>query len=114
MESVDKLPYEERTDGALNGLKVIEMTADPVEAEIGEGLDSLTTHTESLQDEGDSGTMPPPSEVPESVKEDLPQTVPADPHLTPQDMRRARRIRVKLLNTISNPISLQCSVFSRV
>ncbi|XP_056622527.1 PR domain zinc finger protein 10 [Triplophysa dalaica] len=93
LESVDKLPYEERTEGALNGLKVMEMTADPVEAEIGEGLDNLTTHTESLQDEGDSGTMPPPSEVPESVKEDLPQTVPADPHLTPQDMRRARRIR---------------------
>ncbi|XP_057204114.1 PR domain zinc finger protein 10 isoform X2 [Triplophysa rosa] len=93
LASVDKLPYEERTDGALNGLKVVEMTADPVEAEIGEGLDTLATHTESLQDEGDSGTLPPPLEVPESAKEDLPQTVTADPHLTPQDMRRARRIR---------------------
>ncbi|KAA0714700.1 Zinc finger protein 10 [Triplophysa tibetana] len=93
LESEEKLPYEERTDGALNGLKVMEMTADPVEAEIGEGLDTLTTQTESLQDEGDLGTMPPPLEVPESVKEDLLQTVTADSHLTPQDMKRARRIR---------------------
>lgn len=92
---MDKLAYEERTDGALNGLKVVEMTADPVEAETGEGLDTPVTHSESLQDEGDSSIPPPPLDVPESAKEDLPQTVPADPHLTPQDMRRARRIRVK-------------------
>lgn len=93
LTSEDKLPYEERTDGVLNGLKVVEMTGDLVEAETGEGFDTPATHTESLQDEGDSGTPPPPSEVPESAKEDLPQTVPSDPHLTPQDMRRARRIR---------------------
>lgn len=81
-------------DGALNGLKVVEMTADPVEEETGEGLDTPATHTQSLQEEEDSVTHPLPSEVPEPAKEDLPQTVQADPHLTPQDMRRARRIRV--------------------
>ncbi|XP_051579757.1 PR domain zinc finger protein 10 isoform X3 [Myxocyprinus asiaticus] len=93
LASVDKLPYEERTDGALNGLKVVEMTADAVEAGTGEGFDTQMTHTEALQDEGDSGTPPLDSELPVSVKDDLPQTGPVDPHLTPQDMRRARRIR---------------------
>lgn len=93
LASVDKLPYEERMDGALNGLKVVEMTADPVEAETADELDAPATNTEALEDEPDPGTPPPPSEVPGSPKEDQPQTVPVDPHLTPQDMRRARRIR---------------------
>ncbi|XP_051512220.1 PR domain zinc finger protein 10 isoform X3 [Myxocyprinus asiaticus] len=90
---VNKLPYEERTDGALNGLKVVEMTADAVEAETGEGLDTQVTHTDTLQDEGDSGTLPLAAEGLESVKDDLSLTDPVDPHLSPQDMRRARRIR---------------------
>ncbi|XP_051953439.1 PR domain zinc finger protein 10-like [Xyrauchen texanus] len=90
---VNKLPYEERTDGALNRLKVVEMTADAVEAETREGLDTQVTHTDTLQDEWDSGTLPMAAEGLESVKYDLSQTDPVDPHITPQDMRRARRIR---------------------
>ncbi|KTG44651.1 hypothetical protein cypCar_00024850 [Cyprinus carpio] len=95
LASVDKLPFEERTDGALNGLKVVEMAAESMETETEEGLDTPATHTEELQEEGDSFTPPPATEVPGSAKEDLSQTSPEDPHLTPQDMRRARRIRVK-------------------
>ncbi|XP_073706394.1 PR domain zinc finger protein 10 [Garra rufa] len=93
LASVDKLPFEERTDGALNGLKVVEMPAESMETETEEGLDTPAIHTEALQDEGESVTPPPPTEVLESAKEDLPQTSPEDTHLTPQDMRRARRIR---------------------
>ncbi|XP_043121020.1 PR domain zinc finger protein 10 isoform X1 [Puntigrus tetrazona] len=98
LASVEKLPFEERTDGALNGLKVVEMAAESMETETEEGLDTPATHTEVLQEEGDSVTPPPATEVPGSAKEDLSQTSPEDTHLTPQDMRRARRIRVDLQN----------------
>ncbi|XP_016375879.1 PR domain zinc finger protein 10-like isoform X1 [Sinocyclocheilus rhinocerous] len=93
LASVDKLPFEERTDGALNGLKVVEMAAESMETETEEGLDTPATYTEELQEEGDSVTPSLATEVPGSAKEDLSQTSPEDPHLTPQDMRRARRIR---------------------
>ncbi len=84
-------------DGALNGLKVVEMTAESMETETEEGLDTPATHTEALQEEGDSVTPPLATEVLGSAKEDLSQTSPEDPHLTPQDMRRARRIRVRYI-----------------
>nr|A2BID7.2 RecName: Full=PR domain zinc finger protein 10; AltName: Full=PR domain-containing protein 10 [Danio rerio] len=93
LASVDKLQFEERTDGALNGLKVVEMAAESMETETEDALDPPPIHTESLQDEEDSVTPPPVTEIPESAKDDLSHTSPIDPHLTPQDMRRARRIR---------------------
>lgn len=71
------------------------MAAESMETETEEGLDTPATHTETLPDEGDSVTPSPITEVPGSAKEDLPQTSPEDSHLTPQDMRRARRIRVR-------------------
>lgn len=73
----------------------MEMTAESMETETEEGLDAPATHTEVLQEEGDSVTPPPATEVPGSAKEDLSQTSPEDPHLTLHDMRRARRIRVR-------------------
>lgn len=71
------------------------MAAESMETEMEEGLDTPATPIEALQEEGDSVTPPPTTEVPGSAKEDLSQTSPEDPHLTPQDMRRARRIRVR-------------------
>ncbi|XP_034150049.1 PR domain zinc finger protein 10 [Esox lucius] len=91
-----KLPYEERADGAANGLKVVEL-----EAEEGAGL-----ATEGQLDPPGGDTPTPEADIPPLTtdtplptnKEDGSQSSPvppADPHLnlTPQDMRRAKRIR---------------------
>ncbi len=92
MLELTEKPLEERTEGAQNGLKMVEM--EP-EAEAGT--------------EAEGQLIPPAGEpVPESVtppsntdlsvplKEDPAQSSQSDAHLTSQDMRRAKRIRVRL------------------
>ena len=86
-----KLPSEQRRDGAQNGLKVVELEAEEVGSEAEAQLDPPAG--EAVPDPD-----PPPSTthllVP--VKEDPSASGQADPHLTAQDMRRAKRIRVRL------------------
>ncbi|XP_046892312.1 PR domain zinc finger protein 10 isoform X2 [Hypomesus transpacificus] len=83
-----KLPSEQRRDGAQNGLKVVELEAEEVGSEAEAQLDPPAG--EAVPDPD-----PPPSTthllVP--VKEDPSASGQADPHLTAQDMRRAKRIR---------------------
>ena len=94
MLELTEKPLEERVEAAQNGLKVVEMES---EAE--------TTGTEA-----EGQLIPPAGEpVPESItppssadmqvplKEYPSQSSQSDSHLTSQDMRRAKRIRVSRL-----------------
>ncbi|TRY94913.1 hypothetical protein DNTS_023646 [Danionella cerebrum] len=105
LTSVDKLPFDERIDGSLNGLKVVEMAAETMDTETDEALDPVPIHSDTLQEEGDSVTPPPATEIPEAGKDDLPQMSPEDLHLTPQDMKRARRIRVGISSDLHTRLS---------
>lgn len=93
MLELTEKPLEERAEGAQNGLKVVEMES---EAETGT--------------EAEGQLIPPAGEpVPESItppsntdlqvplKEDPSQSSQSDTHLTSQDLRRAKRIRVRQL-----------------
>ncbi|XP_063061332.1 PR domain zinc finger protein 10 [Engraulis encrasicolus] len=119
--SASKPAYEEpRPDGgALNGLKVVELETEAMETtatELEERLEPQTqtqTQTASAaeenppaapmppveEEEESAQTMPPPPpppmDTPEPLKEEpaAPASTQPDSHLTPQDMRRARRIR---------------------
>ncbi|XP_052320693.1 PR domain zinc finger protein 10 [Oncorhynchus keta] len=96
---VGKLPYEERADGALNGFKVVELETD---GEGGGGLETeaqLDTPGGDLAPDAETDTQPTSIDPPlRPIKDDPSQSsapAPAEPHLslTPQDMRRAKRIR---------------------
>lgn len=82
---------EERTEGTPNGLKVVEL--EP-EGEVGSESEG-----QLMPPVGEPVLEPdaPPSctDLPGPVKEDPAQSSQADTHLTSQDMRRAKRIRVR-------------------
>ncbi|XP_071768627.1 PR domain zinc finger protein 10 [Centroberyx gerrardi] len=84
-----KQPLEERTEGAQNGLKVVEL--EP-EAEVGSESEG-----QLMPSAGEPVLEPvtPPSsaDLPAPVKEDPAQTSQSEGHLSSQDMRRAKRIR---------------------
>lgn len=91
-----KLPYEgEQTSGAVNGLKDDELREASVEAVTEEVLDTQTDQTEAPNDV--NGTDSPTNVLDEPMpdKEDQNSLVSTDSHLSPQDMRRARKIRVR-------------------
>lgn len=89
-----KLSYEDRTDGALNGLKVVELGPEAIDSELEGRLEPQTESAEPPADGESDQTVPPPDDPLEHLKEDPTPVVKPDPHLTSQDMRRARRIRV--------------------
>ncbi|XP_026879498.2 PR domain zinc finger protein 10 isoform X1 [Electrophorus electricus] len=103
-ESADKTPdllafSEEPSGGALNGLKVGELAAE-AGATVSEGVpETQQAQVRNLLDEdGTNATPAAMSVTPLPDKEDTSAADVADPHLTVQDMRRARRIRVDLQN----------------
>ncbi|KAJ8275652.1 hypothetical protein COCON_G00074040 [Conger conger] len=78
-----KGPFGEGPDGALNGLRDMDLGAQGGVPGTPPRLDSQDGLAE----------LPPSSELAPSPKEDTGHGNQADPHLTPEDMRRARRIR---------------------
>jgi len=86
-------PLEERIEGAQNGLKVVEMESEAAPGTKAEG--QLIPPAEEPVSE--SCTLPSDTYLPVPLKEDQGQSSQSDAHLTTQDMRRAKRIRVRLL-----------------
>ncbi|XP_056139182.1 PR domain zinc finger protein 10 [Lampris incognitus] len=84
-----KPSLEEQTDGAQNGLRVVEL--EP-EGELGSEAEGQLLPSVGEPIPGPV-TLPPSADLPSPVKEDLAQGGQAEPHLTSQDMRRAKRIR---------------------
>lgn len=89
-----KLPYEDRTDGAMNGLKVVELEPEAMASELEGRLEPQAASAEPPVEGESSQPVPPQADHLEPLKEDPTPAAQSDPHLTPQDMRRARRIRV--------------------
>lgn len=93
MLELTEKPLEERAEGAQNGLKVVEM-----ESEAEAGAESEGQLISPAGEPVPESVSPPSStDLPVSLKEDLAQSSQSDSHLTSQDMRRAKRIRVRLL-----------------
>lgn len=84
-------PLEERAEGAQNGLKVVEME---LEAEAGTEAESQLIPPAG-EPVPESITPPSNTDLPVPLKEDPAQSSQSDAHLTSQDMRRAKRIRVR-------------------
>nr|XP_043888254.1 PR domain zinc finger protein 10 isoform X3 [Solea senegalensis] len=97
LELTEKQPLEEQVEVTHNGLKVVQME---LEAEAG------------TEEEEEVGQLMPPAgepvsesvtptvntDLPVPVKEDPGQSSQSDNHLTSQDMRRAKRIRMDVQN----------------
>lgn len=92
MLELTEKPLEEQVDGAHNGLKMVEM--EP------EGETGTEAEGQLIPAAGDpvteSTTLPSNSDLPGPLKEDPAQTGQSDAHLTSQELRRAKRIRVRL------------------
>lgn len=88
------MPYEDRTDGAMNGLKVVELEPEAIASDLEGRLEPQTASAEPPAEGESAQPAPPPADPLEPLKEDPTPAAQPDPHLTPQDMRRARRIRV--------------------
>ncbi|XP_026988412.1 PR domain zinc finger protein 10 isoform X1 [Tachysurus fulvidraco] len=93
-----KLPYEEQGGRGMNGLKMDEIGDDTVETATGATLETRTGQTDTLSDVNAAESQTLASNESQTDKEDQNTSVTTDSHLTPQDMRRARRIRVDLQN----------------
>ena len=91
LELTEKQPLEEHEEGAQNGLKVVELE---LETEAGTELEEQLIPP---AEEPVTEPIIPPSntELPVPLKEDPAQNSQSDGHLTSQDMRRAKRIRVR-------------------
>lgn len=85
-------PLEEQVEGAQNGLKVVEMEPE-VEAAT-EAESQLIPSAGELVPE--SVSLSSSTDLPVPLKEDPAQSSQSDTPLTSQDMRRAKRIRVRL------------------
>lgn len=90
MLELTEKPVEDRAEGAQNGLKVVEIES---EGEVGTESQLIPPAGEPVPE---SVAPPPSTDLPIPLKEDPAQSVQSDAHLTSQDMRRAKRIRVKL------------------
>ncbi|XP_061105744.1 PR domain zinc finger protein 10-like isoform X3 [Conger conger] len=94
-----KGPFGEGPDGALNGLRDMDLGAQggvpgtPPRLDSQDGLAELPPSSELAPVTDSPETPLPGADPPESPKEDTGHGNQADPHLTPEDMRRARRIR---------------------
>lgn len=88
---VDK-PLEEQNQAVQNGLKVAQM-----ETEVEAAADGTDTQllAPAAEQEAESVTLTLSADLPAPLKEDLTQSGQSDPSLTSQDMRRAKRIRVR-------------------
>lgn len=92
MLELTEKPLEEQVEGAQNGLKVVEM--EPVVEAVTEAESQLIpTAGEPVPE---SVTLPSNTDLPVPLKEDPAQSSQSDAQLTSQDMRRAKRIRVRL------------------
>lgn len=85
-------PQEEQNQAAQNGLKVVEMETE-VEA-AGEGTDNQLLAPAANQ-EPESVTLTLSTDLPAPLKEDPIQSSQSDSSLLTQEMRRAKRIRVR-------------------
>uniref|UniRef100_A0AAQ5YIV1 PR domain zinc finger protein 10 n=1 Tax=Amphiprion ocellaris TaxID=80972 RepID=A0AAQ5YIV1_AMPOC len=94
MLELTEKPLEERVEAAQNGLKVVEMEA--------EGEASTEPEVQLIPPAGEpvpeSVTSPSNTDLPAPLKEDPAQSSQSDAHLTSQDMRRAKRIRMDVQN----------------
>lgn len=83
---------------------------DAVGAASAGAVETQEDHPETLQDVDGTNTLTPASSVPPSNKEDPSVAAAGDSHLSPQDIRRARRIRVRLVTfrTASSISEIQC------
>lgn len=79
----------------MNGLKVDEMGEDTMETATGTPLETRAGQTDTINDVNAAESQTPASNESQTDKEDQSASVTTDSHLTPQDMRRARRIRVR-------------------
>lgn len=79
----------------MDGLKVDELGEDTVETATGGSLETRAGQTDALNDTNAAEAQIPAPNDSQAEKEDQNTSVTTDTHLTPQDMRRARRIRVR-------------------
>lgn len=103
-----KLPYEEQAGRVINGLKVDELGQDTVETPTVGALENRSGQTDTLNDADVLESQISASNDSQADKEEQNASVTTDPHLTPQDMRRARRIRVRL------KCEMKCNAFNIV
>lgn len=87
-------PLEEQAEGAQNGLKVVEM--EPEMEAVTETECQLIPPPPAGEPVPESTTPPSSTDMPVPLKEDSAQSSQSDAHLSSQDMRRAKRIRVRL------------------
>lgn len=92
MLELTEKPLEERAEGTQNGLKMVEMES---EAEAGTEAEGQLIPPAG-EPVPESITPPSNTDLPVPLKEDPAQSSQSDAHLTSQDMRRAKRIRVRL------------------
>lgn len=98
MLELTEKPLEERGEGAQNGLKVVEMEPEP---EAGAEAQGQLIPADGGQ-VPESVTPPSNTDLQVPLKDDPTQSSQSDAHLTTQDMRRAKRIRVKRKETQQN------------
>lgn len=91
LDLTEKQPLEERVEVAQNGLKVVEMEPEAETATEAEGQ-LIPPAGEQV---AESITPLSNTDLPVPLKEDPGQNNQPDAHLTSQDMRRAKRIRVR-------------------
>lgn len=91
LELAEKQLLEERVEAAQNGLKVVEMEPEPETATEAEGQ-LIPPAGEAV---AESITTPSTTDLSVPLKEDPAQSGQSDAHLTSQDIRRAKRIRVR-------------------
>lgn len=89
LELTEKQPLEERVEAAQNGIKVVEPEPDA-------GTEAEGQIVPAAGEPVPESVTPPSSmDLPVPLKEDPAQSSQSDAHLTSQDMRRAKRIRVR-------------------
>lgn len=92
MLELTEKPLEDQAEGAQNGLKVVEMEPE-VEAVTEAESQFIPAAGEPIPE---PVTLPSNMDLPAPLKEDPAQSSQSDGQLTSQDMRRAKRIRVRL------------------
>lgn len=106
MLELTEKPLEENAEAAQNGLKDAEM--EPEGEPVTETEPQLVPPVEEPVPE--SMTPPSNTDLHAPLKEDPAQGSQSDAHLTSQDMRRAKRIRVRLETPKAKPRFLMSSM----
>lgn len=107
MLELTEKPLEEQAEGAQNGLKVVEM--EPEMEPVTEAEGQLIPPAGEPVPE--SITPPSNTDLPGPLKEDPAQSSQSDGHLTSQDMRRAKRIRVRRETLCSPKLCSDLDIF---